>query len=275
MVRADENNLARRMPNAAWAWEGLRRNPDYRRAYFSARHKLPTAIKLYSGATLLRAKRRDREAEFWGLLSLTDPRFSAKNTEAFWRPDLLAGSLEVRLSPLTQAEQNSPQDYDIISLSGLQTRRLLLETVDGGRHILLNGSRFWIQLYCPNPSIFGECAHVGIRLNYATHMKRCIDTATQLLSLYRSEGGQIGLIGRRRNTDKLRNAIIAHDVWTGFERPKGGLRDIAISIFGRERVEKDWSGPSRYLKDQAVRSRNKGLAFVAKDYRSLLTRKSV
>jgi len=273
MVRAEENNLARRMPNAAWAWEGLRRNPDYRRAYFSARHILPSNIELFSGATLLRAKRRDLVAEDWGLLSLADPRLSAKTVKAFWRPDVLAGSLEVRLSPLTEAEKNSPQDHDIISLAGLQTRRVLLETVDGGRHILLSGSRFWIQLYCPKPSVVGEYAHVGIRLNEATYMKRRMDTAAQLLSLYRAEGGRIGLIGRRRNTKRLSDILTAFDIWHGFERPKGTLKDVAEMLVGSTRIASDWGKDDRALKAQARRAIEAGEEFVAGNYGKLLAQK--
>ncbi len=275
MIRADIIRAAGRMPNAAWAWEGLRRNPSYRRDYFATASIRPIQIRLATGATLLRAKARELSAEKWGLVTMADPRNAAINANVFWKPDVLAGSLEVRLSPLSQSERDYPDDHDIISLAHLQTRRVLLESVDGARHILLNGKRFWIQLHCPRPSVVGELAHLGIRMNQTTFMKRRIDTTTQLLSLYRSRGGKLQLIGRRRNTKPLQEALTAYDIWTGFERPKGGLRDIAIAIYGQERVNKEWSGSSRYMKDQAVRSRNKGLAFVERDYRDLLTKKEL
>jgi hypothetical protein len=104
-------------------------------------------------------------------------------------------------------------------------------------------------------------------------MGRSLDSAAQLLSLYRANGGKLPLIGRRKNAEPLERAILAHDIWTGFERPKGSLKDIAIALNGIKRVNEDWNGPSRYLKDMAVRARNKGLAFVDRDYRDLLEKK--
>jgi len=275
MIRADVIRAAGRMPNAAWAWEGLRRNPHYRRDYFSTTSLRPIQIKLVTGATLLRAKGRELVAEKWGLMTMADPNKQAIDADVFWKPDVLAGSLEVRLSPLTQSEREHPDDHNIMSLARLQTRRILLETADGARHILLNGHRFWIQLHCSKPSVVGEMAHIGIRMNETTYMGRRIDTATQLLSLYRSRGGKLQLIGRRRNTKPLQEALVAHDIWTGFERRRGGLRDIAVAIYGQERVCKEWGGESRYMKDQAARSRNKGLAFVEGGYRDLLTKKGL
>lgn len=67
-------SAARRMPNAAWAWEGLRRNSAYRADYRSYAHAQPHAIGLQGGARLLRAKRRYIQAEHWGLLSFANPR---------------------------------------------------------------------------------------------------------------------------------------------------------------------------------------------------------
>ncbi|MEL7539916.1 MAG: DUF2285 domain-containing protein [Pseudomonadota bacterium] len=209
------------------------------------------------------------------MLSLADPDLSGIKVSAFWKPDVLAGSLDVRLSPLTPIEQASPEAHDIITLASLQTRRVLLETIDGARHILLNGHRFWIQLHCSKPSVIGECAHVGIRLNQTKYMKRSMDAAAQLLSLYRSEGGRIGLIGRRRNTQRLSNILTAYDIWHGFERPKGTLEDVARMLVGPARMAQDWGNNDRALKAQARRAIASGESFVASDYRKLLAQKTL
>lgn len=275
MMRAGGNRDARRKPNAAWAWEGLRRNAAYRRAYFASRHLLPQKVELKTGGVLWRTSNRHLSAEQFGLAAFADPDKDAVHGNVFWRPDWLAGSLDVRLSPITHAEECNENNLSIIMLHRMKSRRVLLETVDGARHILLNGSRFWIQLYCRKPSIIGEAAHVGIRLNKADTMGRNLDTAAQLLSLYRANGGKLPLIGRRKNAEPIERALLAHDIWTGFERPKGGLKDISIAMVGEARVEEDWNGPSRYLKDMAVRARNKGLAFVAQDYQELLSKKAL
>ncbi len=270
---AEKHMPARRMPNAAWAWEGLRRNQNYRRTYFASRNLHARTTRLATGGCLIRQSSCPRDLATFGLLTFADPRRTAIETHVFWRPGWLKSSLDVRLSPITEAEREADGTDGIIMLHRLHSRRIILETADGARHILLNGSRFWIQLHCKTPSIIGEAAHVGIRLNKLDTMGRSLDSAAQLLSLYRANGGKLPLIGRRKNAEPLERAILAHDIWTGFERPKGSLKDIAIALNGIKRVNEDWNGPSRYLKDMAVRARNKGLAFVDRDYRDLLEKK--
>ena len=57
-----------KLSNAAWAWEFLRRNPDYQRAYRSNRPGMMKPITLKSRTRLIRLRKRFPEAENWGLL---------------------------------------------------------------------------------------------------------------------------------------------------------------------------------------------------------------
>ena len=221
---------------------------------------------------MLRASHICPPAEKWGLLYFVDPQLSAFEANIFWRPDMLAGALRVRLFPLQADGKIDGEDQDIIVLSAIKTGRILFDTVDGMRHILLNGQRFWIQLYCDNPGLSCDHASIGIRMDQALHMGRRLDTATQLLSLHRSAGGKLSLIGRHKDSTSLANALNAFDVWHGFERPKGGLKEIAEAIVGKDRVANEWR-QNRSLKDMARRARDKGVSFVEGDYRVLLTKK--
>lgn len=268
-------SAARRMPNAAWAWEGLRRNPAYRGVYRAHLHALPLSTSLYGGAQLLRSTRRYLDAEKWGLLTFANPDQTALKANVFWRPDVLAGALRVKLTPIDSHAHDLDGPSDTIVLSALKTRRVLLETVDGARHILLNGRRFWIQLYSIKRAPVGDQALVDVRFDGADHMQRRLDTAAQLLALHRSAGGKLSLIGRRKNTRPLANALNAYDIIHGFERPQGTLEDVAEMIVGKARMATDWGQNDRALKAQARRAIAKGEAFVAKDYRQLLTQKTL
>ncbi len=263
------------MPNAAWAWEFLRRNPDYARDFWAARRKPDMAIKLRSGATLLRPRKRHLNAEKWGLLHLADPAKDALSADVFWRPDVLAGALNIRLSTVHENDNGDDKDHDIIVLSAIKSRRVIFDGTDGVRHILLNGERFCIQLCCEGPLPVGEQASVKIHIDGAAHARRKLDSAAQLLALHRSAGGQLSLIGRNKNAEPLQRALIAYDIWHGAGSKKGRYRRIAIAIFGVERVVQDWSHPSRCLKDQARRARIKGEEYVAGGYRKLLTKKAI
>lgn len=275
MGAAVYDKLPDRMPNAAWAWEFLRRNGDYRRAFRMSHTGLPTPVSLTSGATLFRSRRLLPEAEQWGLLTFADPDKHAIDANIFWKPDLLAGAVRVRLTHVPTDANRVEPDSDTIVLSALKTRRILLDTCDGARHIVLNGRRFWIQLFCDQDVPVGEFAEVKIRLDGAKHMGRRLDTAAQLLSLHRSIGGKLSLIGRRQNSNALVNALIAHDIWTGFERPKGDLKEIADATFGKVRVKADWGQNDRAMKAQIRRSLARAERYIAGDYRAFLAKKTL
>lgn len=263
------------MPNAAWAWEFLRRNQDYRADYARARETLPTRQTLATGSVFYIENRFEERAEKWGLLTFADPNKIALNADVFWHPEVLAGALRVKLTRPDKYIEAGDTPSDTIILSALQTRRVMLQLSNGARHILLNGNRFWIHLYSIKRAPPDDYAVIDVRFDGAKHMGRRLDTATQLLSLHRSAGGKLSLIGRRKNAQPLRNALTAFDVWNGFERPQGGLRDIAVALVGEDRVKEDWTGASRYLKDHARRARDKGTRLVGGGYQALLSRKNL
>lgn len=217
---------------------------------------------------------RYRDAEAFGLLCFADPDVTAVEANIFWRPDLLAGSLRVQLEPKEFDATSKSEPHDEIVLSALKTRRTLLETCDGIRHILLSGDRFWVQLFCEKPRMVGEDSIVKIRIDGAQHAMRRLDTAAQLLSLHRSIGGSLSLIGRRKKPTSIIRALGAYDIYHGFERPKGELEDVAAFITGNERVAQDWT-KDRNLRVQTRRWIERGEEFVRNGYRDLLALKTI
>ncbi len=263
------------MPNAAWAWEFLRRNADYRRDCRRASDFLPAPFMLSSGASFLRLDQSIPTAQKWGLLTFADPEKPAIDANVFWRPELLAGAVRVCLTEVESNDSGVSKQDDTIILSALKTRRVILDTADGIRHIVLNGHRFWIQLFCDSDLPPGENAEIGIRIDSARHMRRRLDTAAQLLSLYRSNDGKLSLIGRRQNSNTLVNALIAFDILNGFERPKGDLKDIAEAIVGKARVNADWGVNDRALKAQIRRSLARADRLIGGEYMAFLTKKNL
>ena len=63
----DDYDHVRLLTRSRVAWEYLRRNPDYRRDWRVSAPGRPQAIPLIDGTLLLRARRRYRRAEAWGL----------------------------------------------------------------------------------------------------------------------------------------------------------------------------------------------------------------
>lgn len=264
-----------RLPSAAWAWQGLRRNKAYRDAYVNHRKAAPKTKKLKSGAQLMTAGEACKNAHKFGLLTFADPDKQAADANIIWRPDLLAGALRVRLSPFNDPDFADDEEHDIIALSALKTHRVMLDTEDGLRHILLAGDRFWVQLFAHPPYPKTDESIIRIRIDEALHGMRRLDTAAQLLSLHRSAGGKLSLIGRRKKPTSLLRALGAFDIWHGFERPKGGLEDVASFLCGGTRIKNDWNTNDRNLRVQAQRWVKRGEAFVERGYLDVLTRKTL
>jgi len=241
----------RPMPNAAWAWEGLRKNWGYRQDYLDHEDGLSEAIILPSGARLIRQAAPCPAAQKWGLLRFANPFKPADQTDVFWRPDIFSAALRVEITAIDPSKLPSEIAKDIIVLSAIKTRRVMLDTPDGLRHVLLSGSRFWIQLHGPNHGVPDDHAEIEISMKHIAHMNRRIDTARQLLSLYKSGGHKLSLIGRKRDWEKTARALTAFDIHHGIERPKGSLKDIAEMIVGPYRIAQDWGTNDRNLKRQA------------------------
>lgn len=263
------------MPNALWAWEGLRRNPDYRQAWYRRPRQGVSRIRLSSGTMLIRVRQRYPDAELFGLSCFADPDGSNGRADVFWRPAVLAGTLPVILKRQEKgcSLQDDDREHMRIRLPHLAMDRTLFETASGARHVRLRCPSVWLQMVCPCPESVGDMGYIAIGIEDAHRMARRLDSALQLLSIHRCEETSDILVGRKRSRQAIRSGLMAYDIWHGFGRPKGGLREIAEAIFTPERVVEDWNGASRYMKEVAVRARNRGERFVQGGYLDLLRRK--
>jgi len=261
-----------RLPYAAWAWEYLRRNRDYARDFHSSLAGRARPIPLNTGAVLIRKRRRWRDAERWGLLCFADPERSCDDANIFWRPDLLAAALPIQLVRLGNTDSHIVSErHDEIELRRLQTRRVILDTVDGTRPIALCGRRFWVQLVCDRPASVGERCAIEVKINSTLHYQRKLDTANQLLSLYHSAGGKISLIGRSRDSTRLAQGLIAIDIVNA----GGSHRDVAEAIYGADKVAERWGGPPHYYEDWARRLVARARFMVNEGYLGLLSKKTL
>lgn len=267
----DETVRDWRLPNPAWAWEYLRRNPDYQRDFAASQAGRQTYIHLATGCLLLRETRSWLDAQKWGLLSFEDPKIPASRANVFWRPDLLAGALKVQLYPIEDDAMRPDIDQDEIILSRIQTKRVVLETVDGIVHLLMGGDRFWIHLYCENARVVNDRARVGVQIEGMKHFQRRLDTAAQLLSLYQSSGKKLSLIGRNKSSKRLADGLIAYDII----QAGGSHKDAAIAVYGRATVKQNWNQTGSYLEDTTRRLIHRANHLVKTGYRDFLTKKNL
>ena len=253
--------------DAAWAWEGLRRNRAYRNAWL--RHT-GAAPRICDGRASLRYIRLDRpylEAETFGLVAFADPDLPASEVPVFWRPRLLRRTLAVSLTVKPETDRNG------FSLASLKCCPTVLDTVDGERHIRLGGYNFWIQMVSHDITQLDDDTSIEVNLTGTHHLPQQISSVEQLFSLHRSEDGMPAPVKRPPNRDKLLEGLLAWDIYHGNNGAQGTLQDVAIALFGADRIADEW-GYNRSLKDRAIRARDRGQAFVQGGYYDLLRRAS-
>ena len=253
--------------DAAWAWEGLRRNRAYRKAWARHHKSRPHVCDARASLRYMRLERPYLEAETFGLITFADPELSASEVPVFWRPDLFRRTLSVSLSVEANDNQNG------FSLASLKCCPTVLDTVDGERHIRLGGHDFWIQMVTQDITQLDDDASIEVNLTGSSDLPQRVSSLEQLFLLHLSDGGHLPPVKRPPNRDKLLEGLLAWDVYDGHRSGKNTLKDVAIALFGEARVVHEWSH-NRSLKDRAVRARDRGRAFVEGGYFDLLRRAS-
>lgn len=226
------------LDGAALAWEYLRRNPDYRQAWRShARHSAAVSGE-------------------WGLIWLENPDLDARFAQPLWQPHPA-----VRL---TAIDDGAP-DADRFSLWRLPGRKALFHD---GRHLLLS-------LY-----LVGRTLRLALSLSisdgvaFAYVISASADTdvewhaAQALHSLLRAapcaSAHDVAQRPDRVATAHMRSLQALDGVIAG-----ASLREIAIAVFGRHRVDQGWY-PDSELRAQTRYLIRRGRAFMRIDYRRLV-----
>ncbi|GAA0584424.1 DUF2285 domain-containing protein [Rhizomicrobium electricum] len=231
-----------KLPSLAWAWEFLRRNPKYR-ADFSAGHgDAPVAA----------------EPSCWPLLRLTDPSQDALFAEVFWRKEACVSVL-----PLASAPRSSDELARSLSLDGVQCRVTVIDEGDV-HHVLLSQEGRWLQLEVHGPMTGAVLLTPALFLSKTasgrlTAMKRLNDVVTHGVlrpELYPPEGRAV----------RLATKLLALDGWLA----KAHYRDIAIRLFGAQRVATEWSDPGNHMRDHIRRAVLSGREMMESGYRRLL-----
>jgi len=258
-------------PNAVWAWEFLRRNPEYQNDYRKHLDYGPKRFNLDSGSRLMIGDSRYRAARKHGLLFFADPYLSAYDANVIWRPSIFPATLPVSLRNISREQSRerhrNSEICDLVILSKLKCRRLLYESANQSRHVVLMAQRLWIQLYCDTSHPLEDDALIAFRIDGAKHANKRVKTMMSLLKLHKSSGRRFGDISVRQSTRKLNDALIALDI-----KSQGGTyKDIAQFLFGNSRVNEHWSGGHSPYKQKARRALERGRLYRDGKYFELLS----
>lgn len=255
--RREDYAYSRELDSTGWAWEFLRRNEEYRRAYRVNRAGHPVAIQHVSGATLYRPRRRFLAAEDWGLELFADPDKTALETDVFWMPEHLRHSVVCHCRP------NTSYSSGLISLCEFRERRAVLAG-HAHEHVCVSGARDSASLLVTQGTmLFGKCVVTFSHEGLASALRH----AETLAILRRLASKSANRNRKKEVTDsKFLDSMIALD---GHLEGRS-FRDIAIVLFGPDRVRTHWSGDTQWMKSRGRRAIKSGEALMNGGYRKLL-----
>ncbi len=136
----------------------------------------------------------------------------------------------------------------------------------GVEQVLLRRDTRIVQLRCVGDSIIVEPSAIGPVINEFPQIQNKAQVLQRLTELYQGDG-------KPDNTAWAPAALRLRDALIAFDGRALGMtyREIAMLIFGEERVHRDWSDIDRILKNRTIRAVKRGRRFVDGDYVKLLS----
>jgi hypothetical protein len=242
-----------------WAWEFLRRNPDYARDWRASVPRHLPCVTLRDGTKLLRLRRRYPRAERWGLYAFTDPMVLAREVPVFWLP-----SANRRVVRARCATPDRGDDSQTSPLAAFKVSRLAAVGLDGITVVLLKGQGTHVALELHEAAVLTQPSRLVFELDGLDDLNGQTEQLKTLQRFTRPEtaGGRSPFA----NDERLYHALIALD-----ESMAGKTyRQIAIAIFGEQRVAEEWVGASQFLKDRTRRLVARGHELMTGGYRDLM-----
>ena len=106
-----DNSTIGSLNNADWAWEFLRRNPDYQHDYRLSRARLLKVIDHSSRTDFVRIRRECPYARTWGLIYMADPDTASSTAHVAWHSDDIGWSVEAASTAASSSDENI--DFDV------------------------------------------------------------------------------------------------------------------------------------------------------------------
>jgi len=178
-----------------------------------------------------------------------------------WRAALDPHVLQVR------AEPTAPEDPEALDLTRVRHQATLARNDDGREYLALSNGCQRIRLDVIEGSL---CASAQVRLHYQlsgfTGLEPCIRVLRQLLALRRDDGFDLSLFPRLPRMAQRLEALRVSDALAD----GASYRDVAIALFGIERVREEWGGRSDFLLSRVRRRAAEAQRMAAGRYRDLL-----
>lgn len=241
-----EENWLLTLPSRAWAWELLRRNPDYIATF---------------GQHSVQELGPPESAGRWGLLRLEDPAKSSLEADAFWRNDVSRDVLPLVAQPLA-----AEATVSTIDLTKLRCRAVQLDNSDGTREILFSANGRALQVSMSGDTPIEEAMLLTPALPALRYGSGRILAVKRFADLAKTGTLRPQLYPAEKSARRLSDVLAALDGW------RQGLphREIATTMFGSAHVGRAWNDSGNHLRDRVRRAIRYGRDLMEGGYRSFL-----
>lgn len=250
-----------RLTDTDWAWEFLRRNPDYQKTFYEERGRPVPEIKHASGVRLYRDRKGGSQSQNWGLAMLASPDLNALQTDIFWKQAALTHRVAATASRVQSSSAKS--DLDLFRdqnccaiLCGLASQKIIIRSRNAAIDMKLVGINILFQPVKLQFQVDG--------FSSLSHDTNALIWTKNALKSFRS--GDKKNLTRTTRLHRKKYLIALDCAQSG-----GSLRDTAhvFQALGLTRLSWSASG-NEALKKQVWRCRNMGLKLMQGTYRNLL-----
>lgn len=230
-----------RMTPDRWAWEFLRRNAEF--LSDAAKFKRSDISERYvcHGIRILKSRTPQTLAEKWGLVMMPDPTLNAFEADAVWQKAVFPDQVEVNV--ISRGKSESCEIYD----TSVKLARITHLTDSIGREYLLTrGNGCILQASCQGLSLLGmEPVRMQLQISDFESFDRKVKAQQEGMKVFGDDPRAETPLWTKR-TQILRDGIIALDcIAKGLSQ-----REIAIQLYGRDVVERDWGNGQTSLRNQ-------------------------
>lgn len=239
------------LSSVGWAWEFLRRCPEYRLAY--ERHLAEPA------ATWMAVQ---KSALRWGLLRFEDPSRSALDAEVFWRMKVCR-----QILPLAAGAMRPGTAAETLNVEKLQCRTTIYPLgVEDRQEVLFAQAGRFLQLAVFGSVPLSEALLLTPALPSLPYCESRLLAVRRFTDLIKHGTMRPSLYQRERRAPRLMLVAQALDGWLA----RASYRDIGIALFGAASVERDWSHSGNHLRDRVRRAIGHGRTLANDGYRGFL-----
>lgn len=241
-----------KLTRAGWAWEFLRRNSAFQEDY-------ARVVEASGPRKIKRTSVREMQALApWGVTWCDPPHVSALDAIVFWQPRVCTDILDLQVSALA---------------TDCQTDTVLRETVaqavklrsPGCRHLLLCDGLFRLQL-----RLRGQFRLNGRLVMPVTFPRSALKARLRLLSCFHEflHTGKLAAKYFPKDPRRLRFLMVLRAL--DGENASASHREIAVALFGLDRVKASWNDPRGHMRDNVRRALKRGRTLMKGGYVRLL-----